>query len=300
MISRATADDAPAAAALLRVVRPGELVAAAHVRHRIESAQPEERAAWWKAADESGVVGWASAALNSFSAEPGRALVSLAVHPRSRRRGIGTALWEAVETHLVDIGARRVSIPSRDDDASARFARARRFHHASSDTLLEVDPRRVASVTAPFGVEVRAMTTFVADPQPVYRCDAETMTDEPGPFDAGAMTFEAWRRHVWEHPLVDRELSLTAVVGGDVVGTTFLCTDRETGQGLNGGTGVARAFRGRGLGLLLKRQSLALAAEAGITRVVTHNDETNAPMLAINRRLGYRPLATCLWWQRER
>jgi GNAT superfamily N-acetyltransferase len=293
MISRATADDAPAAAALLRVVRPGELSAAAHVRHRIESAQPEERAAWWKAADDSGVVGWASAALDSFSAEPGRALASLAVHPRSRGRGIGTALWEAVETHLAHIEARRVSISSRDDDAAARFARARLFHHASSDTLLEVDPRRVDSATAPAGVEVRAMTAFVADPQPVYRCDAETTKDEPGPFNAGAMTFEVWRRHVWE-------LSLAAVVGGDVVGTTFLCTDRETGQGLNGGTGVARAFRGRGLGFVLKRQSLALAAEAGITRVVTHNNEANAPMLAINRRLGYRPLATCLWWQRER
>jgi len=27
----------------------------------------------------------------------------------------------------------------------------------------------------------------------------------------------------------------------------------------------------------------------GITQIATRNDETNAPMLAINRRLGYQP-----------
>ncbi len=52
-----------------------------------------------------------------------------------------------------------------------------------------------------------------------------------------------------------------------------------------------RAPRGRGLGLLVKQRSLAQAAAAGITRVMTQNDETNAPMLAINRKLGYTPLS---------
>ena len=56
---------------------------------------------------------------------------------------------------------------------------------------------------------------------------------------------------------------------------------------MNAGTGVIRAFRGRGLGLLMKQHSLSLAAAAGITKVITQNDETNAPMLAINAKLGY-------------
>jgi hypothetical protein len=33
------------------------------------------------------------------------------------------------------------------------------------------------------------------------------------------------------------------------------------------------------------------AAEHRVDRVVTDNDERNAPMLAINRRLGYEPFA---------
>ena len=69
---------------------------------------------------------------------------------------------------------------------------------------------------------------------------------------------------------------------------------------MNAGTGVIRAFRGQGLGLLMKRHSLARAAAAGITKVITQNDETNAPMLAINAKLGYEPLAVGHAWVLER
>ena len=55
-------------------------------------------------------------------------------------------------------------------------------------------------------------------------------------------------------------------------------------------TGTRRAYRGRGLALAVKLASIHWAAENGITRMLTFNDETNAPMLAINRRLGYKPI----------
>ena len=49
----------------------------------------------------------------------------------------------------------------------------------------------------------------------------------------------------------------------------------------------------------MKHHSLAAAAAVGITRVVTQNDDTNAPMLAINRRLGYGQLSTGHAWVLE-
>ena len=54
-------------------------------------------------------------------------------------------------------------------------------------------------------------------------------------------------------------------------------------------TGTGREYRGRGLALAVKLASTRWAREHGITQIVTTNDETNAPMLAINRRLGYEP-----------
>lgn len=299
MISPATTDDAEHASELLRAVYEGGLFTSAHVRYRMETADPDERAAWWKVEDGRRIVAWATAALATLSAEPGAAFASVSVHPEARRSGLGTALWDTVSAHLHEIGARKASIASCDDDPSTGFARKRGLRHTTTDTLLVVDPGRIESEPAPADVEIRPLSAFLDDPKPVYRCESETTQDEPGPFDFTAMTLERWRTHVWDHPDVDRDLSLAALVDGEVVGTTFLCTDPQTKRGLNAGTGVLRAFRGRGLGLLLKRQSLSRAAAAGIAQVATHNDDTNTPMLAINRRLGYRPLSTSHWWVHE-
>jgi hypothetical protein len=38
--------------------------------------------------------------------------------------------------------------------------------------------------------------------------------------------------------------------------------------------------------------------ESIVTIALTDNDETNAPMLAVNQRLDYRPFARRLEWER--
>jgi hypothetical protein len=43
------------------------------------------------------------------------------------------------------------------------------------------------------------------------------------------------------------------------------------------------------LALAVKLASIEWAARNGIVQLATRNDEENAPMLAINRKLGYRP-----------
>ena len=50
----------------------------------------------------------------------------------------------------------------------------------------------------------------------------------------------------------------------------------------------------------MKRASLRWAAENGIRAVWTTNDETNAAMLAINRRLGYVSRMRRVEYLRER
>jgi RimJ/RimL family protein N-acetyltransferase len=70
--------------------------------------------------------------------------------------------------------------------------------------------------------------------------------------------------------------------------------DLEGDRAGNGFTGTLRAYRGRGLARLAKLASIAWAAEQAIDSIVTENDETNAPMLAVNTSLGYRPFATWL------
>jgi hypothetical protein len=40
----------------------------------------------------------------------------------------------------------------------------------------------------------------------------------------------------------------------------------------------------------LKSLSIRFAKEFGADYIITHNDSQNAPMLAVNRKLGYQPL----------
>ena len=60
------------------------------------------------------------------------------------------------------------------------------------------------------------------------------------------------------------------------------------------------AHRDPGLATLAKLAQLRWAAANGIDQVVTDNDERNAPMLAINRRLGYEPFTERLGYLKER
>lgn len=55
----------------------------------------------------------------------------------------------------------------------------------------------------------------------------------------------------------------------------------------NGLTGVRREWRGHGLGLALKLAAARAALARGFTHSHTGNHTGNAPMLAINDRLGF-------------
>jgi GNAT superfamily N-acetyltransferase len=55
-------------------------------------------------------------------------------------------------------------------------------------------------------------------------------------------------------------------------------------------TAVRRAWRGRGLARILKEATIGWAIANGLTALETGNDVDNAPMRAVNLRLGYQPL----------
>ena len=288
-------------AALYRACFDDRLSTVTGIRHRQASARPEDALRVWRAEEDGELIGWAFAGLDSFAAVRTTASASIVVHPAHRRAGAGSALWDEASAHLDAIGALRTVAYSRADDDTVAFVGARGFTLESTDTTSAVDPRTLPEPPdPPSGVIIAPMAAHAEDPTPVFEADKESALDEPGPSDFSGVTYETWRRHIWEYPDCDHELSVVAEVDGAVVGTAFLYSDRETGRAMNAGTGVVRAYRGRGLGLLMKRHSLALAAAAGITKVITQNDETNAPMLAINATLGYAPLSSGHSWVLER
>jgi GNAT superfamily N-acetyltransferase len=301
VISAATPDDAAGAAELANHVYPDQLITTAGLRHQLTSQPPEARRATWKAETDGVVVGWASAQLEVWASAPGHALSSVMVHPEWRGRGVGAALWERAALHLQTIGGTHVVVQSSADDASRRFCETRGFTLSSTSEMLALDPSVLSSPPpAPAGVELRPCSAYHDDLDTLYRVDYSSSQDEPGDYDFSGLTFEQWRTMSVGHPDFDWELSLGALVDGSLAGVSLFCADRARGRAMNVGTGVLREHRNRGLATLMKRHGLARAAQAGITRVITQNDDTNAPMLAINRRLGYEPFATRHGWTLDR
>ena len=299
MIREASLDDAPAAAALLALVTPEFITTAAATYHNMATSSPKALRRWWCAGSDGELIGWTSLGIVVETSEEGVAWFSLSVHPEHRSRRIGTALADLAEEHATSIGVRRLHAWSRADDATVAFARSRGFEQTSSHEILVVDPRTISPPDPRPGVELLPFTAFESDPCPIHHVDTVSMLDEPGELTFDEWELEPWVEHFWSHPLLDRDASVVAVVDGTPATVTFIQTDRGRGRGTNNGTGTLPEYRGRGLATLAKRASLSRAAGLGVTTVYTGNDVTNAPMQAINRKLGYTPCSTMLNWTKN-
>ena len=301
IVSPGSVDDVPRVAALYRACFDDRVITVAGIRHRQVSARPEDDLRFWRAEEGDELIGWSFAGRDAFAAARTTANAAIVVHPAHRRAGVGSALWEMVSAHLEAIDARRIVVYSRADEGSVNFVSGRGFSLESTDTTSAVDPRTLPPPPEPPpGIAIAPMAEYEDDPTPVFEADKASAVDEPGPGDFSGITYDTWRRLIWDAPDSDHDVSVVVTADGVVVGASFLYSDRETARAMNAGTGVIRAFRGQGLGLLMKQHSLARAAASGITLVITQNDETNAPMLAINRKLGYAPLSSGHSWVLER
>lgn len=289
-------EDAEAVARVRRSAVPYMVCTAATILHAARSAPRAVRSRLFVAEDAAGdVVGCVDTGLRYESSEPGQAFQHTAVRPEARGRGAGRALVAAAEEYLTGIGALRVHTWAAQDGRSLRMAERLGYTRSRRAGFLGLDLRTAplppAPAGLPDGVELRTAADFRDDVRPLYEADTECAGDEPGDVAAGRLPLEDWIRLNWRRPEFDPVLSTVAVVDGRVAAYSEAHTDGEN-RYWSGMTGTRRAFRGRGLATLVKADSLRRARAAGISHAFTGNDAENAPMLAINRRLGYTVTAT--------
>jgi ribosomal protein S18 acetylase RimI-like enzyme len=95
------------------------------------------------------------------------------------------------------------------------------------------------------------------------------------------------------------------VVDGRVAGCAAFIPDVEFGEDLEAGenaaqrgtlyiqsTGLLQVYRGRGLGKRIKEWEIEYAKRNGFRRMVTNCRESNAAMISINEKFGFRPIRT--------
>ncbi|MEH1169597.1 GNAT family N-acetyltransferase [Micromonospora sp. CPCC 205539] len=287
-IRSARPDDAPAVVALKALVFPYLVRGVASTRKMIAEPPPEVGWAGFVAEVDTQVVGWVTAQRNGSTSTADFGDINLLhVHPEHRRRGIGTALLTTATGHLAPLGVRRMRAFAQPE--ALPFARRHGFEPSRElrFSALDLVPPP-ALPDPPPGVRLRPIAEM--DPQLLYAADLASAIDEPGDVPVDAMSYQSWRYDVWENLGLDKAASTAAEVDGEVA--AFSLVKRDGDRMWSDYTCSVPAYRGRGLARLAKTAALHRAAANGVRVAYTSNDEENAPMLAINARLGYRPVAT--------
>lgn len=238
---------------------------------------------------------------------------TLVTAPGARRQGVGNALLDQVSAWAQSAGGKylRTSVDDTREE-SARFAQNRGF--ALNHTLvnrLEV-PAFDEAATFP-GVVDRVAASGIrflrfadlereAALQRLYQLYKVTDMDSPGyagTDPANYPKYEAWYDDLFGGGKTLEESILLAVDGDRWVGVTILQKDGPDRGLYTEYTGVLREYRSRGIALALKLLSVRFAKEYGAPYMITRNDATNGPMLAVNSKMGYHKVEGRFWLVKE-
>ena len=286
-------EDAPAAAALLREVAPDFLVNATLLAHWRRTTPERAHQRWWVVEEQGEVVGWGEAELRWVVVEPGVGWIWVGVRKDRRRRGLGSALHATAERHLRDVGAHTFQsslVEDADEFASRRGYRVARHERLSRLDVRSADLTALDELEAEKraeGFRLAPLAELLGRPRDLHAMYDEAHVDMPSDHPYGTLDFDEWRRERLENPLLDRDGSMNVVFDDRPVAFAWLVVDREGRRGEHELTGTLREFRGRGLARLAKLAAVRWCAGNGVETLLTGNDATNAPMLAINDRLGY-------------
>jgi mycothiol synthase len=214
------------------------------------------------------------------SSVAGSAFAMVRVHPESRLRGVGSSLLAMVRERAREIGRESMWGRVRDSE-SLGFVHRRGFEKVTQEVnvLRELEPGD--GEVAPGISELRDEHL-----REVYELCVETIPEIHVPLPGEAPPYDEWlekERH-------QASVGFVALDDGSVVGYARLYETGLPHRLEHGLTAVRRSHRRRGLATALKQAQIRWAADLGYRELVSDMVEGNAPMRAVNERLGYRPL----------
>jgi len=223
----------------------------------------------------------------------GDAYYSMArVLPAHRGVGVGTAILSALSNHASRAGRGSLIGRLREDDLDAfGFVDRRGFSVLSRECPVSLDLSTYEDPTRdpPVGVEIVSLAERPDLVEAAYEVHSIALRDVPVGSEAPtASPFDEWVAETIDGPDALPDLCLVALVDARAVGWAGLCAlagDERAAENLL--TGVLPDARGRGIATALKREQTRRAKQAGFLRIETVNDEGNAPMRAVNARLGF-------------
>lgn len=250
--------------------------------------------------------------------------LELDVHPDHRRQGVGSALLQAMEEAAAEHG--RTSLRSEssvridDPDPAEPFARGRGYRNAQVDVRSDLEvPDDLDALLVPLEQEA---TRFAGDYDVLTwwedvpmewreeraRCAVHMSTDAPaGDVDVEQEDWDADRIATLLEQLhaQGRRLMETVAVhrptGRLAAFTDLVVPQHLPTMAFQWDTLVIAEHRGHRLGQLIKAANLRALRQAlpGVQRICTWNAASNAPMLRVNRAMGFRPVGRTTEWLKQ-
>ncbi len=291
--------DAAAVSAALHEEEPPHPVTPEGVLHW-RNGQPERaRARLWVAEEGGRVVGWAEARTRWTTKVQDVGDVWAYVVPSERGRGIGAALHAETERYVLGLGARILESWTYTA-AGERLLERRGFRATGTEQVSILDPARadlselraLEEQKGHEGFRVVPLGGVIGQVEELHRVYAAASQDVPEYFREDDVRLDEWKHETLGHPQLSLEGSMIVLSCKLPVALAFLEVDEPANIAVNEMTGTLPEFRRRGLARLAKLAAIRWAAEHGIAAIQTGNSHENPGILALNRKLGYRPVAT--------
>ena len=292
---------------------PGEPAPALdHVHGLLTTAGLGSHHLLWVAKSGDEVTGVAQLRLFDGSGRAHLGQFTIDVHPDHRRRGIGSRLLETIAEAAREEKRRSIVVEASSDTPGVAFLEARGLTCVLSLSLLLLSVHDAGDVGEIVHAEhpgyrlTRWLGVVPGELAETFATAKSAMGDMPaGDTDYGTTMWDTDRvRDMAEvvEKRGDTLLTVAAAHRDQIAGFTELVIPVGDGtRAIQYDTAVVPGHRGNGLGLWVKAAMLDwLRAEwPAVEEIETDNAEDNEHMLAVNERLGFRPLRKTRQYQYE-
>jgi GNAT superfamily N-acetyltransferase len=242
--------------------------------------------------------------------DPVRYILAIAVEPDHRRQGLGTKLYEIASSHALESGAKELWLQSVDgDEVGEGFAKRRGYTHCFylQDLTLDLENCDLSPFQDAVDFAEQSGVTFAsyadfednnANSRKLFALHQAVEHDVPVFGNDAFLNYDEWVKRVKGGKYFDPAGQILAVHGDQWVGLGAV-GPFEPDVYFNLITGVLREYRNRKLGMALKVVSTRYAMSKGAKLIRTQNHGTNAPMRAINKKLGYAGLLGWNTWAKK-
>jgi GNAT superfamily N-acetyltransferase len=246
------------------------------------------------------------------------------VHPDHRRTGVGSALLAAMEAIAEELGRTSLRAESsvRIDatDPAESFAARHGYRNAQVDLRSDLElPGDLDGLLAPledeaarFAGDYDVLTWWDDVPEEWReeraRCAVQMSTDAPmgdvdveqEDWDAGRVATLVEQLHAQGRRLVET-VAVHRPTGRMVAFTDLVVPPHMPTMAFQWDTLVIGEHRGHRLGQLVKATNLRALRQGlpGVQRICTWNAASNAPMLRVNRAMGFRPVGRTTEWLKQ-